>query len=446
MLNILSRGLELLLSFESYVMLPILMMIISLIIGLSWQKTFKSCLTLGIGFIGIFITFDHFVEHLGPVLDIIVKKTGMALNVLDVGWPPLAGITWSFEYVPLLLVVIMATNVVMFLTKWTKTVNIDIWNYWHFMLIAQILYGVTGNIYLSICAAVFAVIIIMRIADWSASDVGKFTGLEGVSITTLPCVCYYPIGILGDRLLQKIPFINKIKADPDTIKDKLGFFGDPMFVGFTMGTVLGIVAKYSLKDTLELAFNISAVVYILPKMTKILGDGLLPISSGMKEYMMKRFPKMKNSYIGLHFAVLLGDSAVIVTGILLMPAALILALILPGVRFLPLGSLPNMIGAIPMIVVACRRNVVKSFIIGLFVVTGHLYVASGMAEIYTNLAAGVNYTISGYDGIITSFLEGGNLMRYWIMELFTGNTWGILLTPVVLFLLYYTKKKCEAYE
>ncbi|GAA0177846.1 PTS galactitol transporter subunit IIC [Clostridium sediminicola] len=444
MLDFLSGVLELILSFESYVMLPILMMIIALIIRLPWEKTFKSCLTLGIGFIGIFVIFDNFVKYLGPVLEVIVQNTGMELNVLDVGWPPLAAITWSFKFVPLLLAIIMAINVIMLVGKWTKTVNIDIWNYWHFIFLAQILYYVTGNIYISTCAAVFSEIIILKIADWSAPDVEEFLGIEGVTITTLHCVCYYPVGIFGNSLLQKVPLINRIQANPDKIKDKLGFFGDPMFIGFAMGAVLGIVAGYSTKDTLELAFNIAAVVYILPKMTRILGDGLLPISSGMQEYMMRKFPKMKKTYIGLHLAVLLGDSAVIVTGILLMPASLILALTLPGVRFLPLGSLPNMMGLIPMIVIACRRNVVNSFIIGVFVVIGHLYVASGMAEIFTGLAESVNYTITGYNGIITSFLDGGMLMRYWIVELFTGGVIGLILTPVVIFLLFYTKKKCDS--
>lgn len=446
MLDFLSGVLGLILSFESYVMLPILMMIIALIIRLPWEKTFKSCLTLGIGFIGIFVIFDNFVKYLGPVLEVIVQNTGMELNVLDVGWPPLAAITWSFKFVPLLLAIIMAINVIMLIAKRTKTVNIDIWNYWHFIFLAQILYYVTSNIYLSICAAILSEIIILKIADWSAPDVEKFLGIEGVTITTLHCVCYYPVGLFGNSLLLKVPLINRIQANPDKIKDKLGFLGDPMFIGFAMGMVLGIVADYSIKDTLELAFNIAAVVYILPKMTRILGDGLMPISSGMQKYMMRKFPKMKKSYIGLHLAVLIGDSAVIVTGILLMPASLILALTLPGIRFLPLGSLPNMMGLISMIVIACRRNVVNSFIIGVFVVIGHLYVASGMAEIFTGLAENVNYTITGYNGIITSFLDGGMLMRYWIVELFTGSAIGLILTPVVMFLLFYTKKKCESKE
>ncbi|GAA0180597.1 PTS galactitol transporter subunit IIC [Clostridium sediminicola] len=435
--------LDLVLSFKAYVMLPVLMMILSIFIRIEWRKAFKSCLTLGIGFIGIFVIFDYFVGNIAPALEAIIGRTGMNFDVLEVGWPPFAAMAWSFEFVPIMILLVFATNIVMVIFKWTHTINIDIWNFWHFIIMCQMMYEISGNIFISLSAAVLLVVITLKIADWSARDVEEFSGLEGVAITTVTGSCYYPIAVLGNSVLEKIPYINKIKADPEGIKDKLGFFGESMFIGFIMGLGLGIVAKYSIKDTLELAFNIAAVVFIIPKMCGILIEGLMPISSGMKEYIIKRFPKMEKSYIGLDFSVLLRDPAVAVTGILLMPVALVLALTLPRIRFIPLGDLPNMMGVVVMIVVACKGNVIRSIIIAIPILIGKLYASSSLAGLYTKLAENVNYSINGYDGQITGFLAGGNLLRYWIMNLFTRTTWAIFLVPIVVYILYYTKKKCE---
>lgn len=445
-MNVLDAVVKTLLSFKSYVMLPILMLILSSAIRLNFKKALKASITLGIGFVGIFIVFDYFVSKIGPVLNIIITRTGISQNVLDVGWPPLAGMAWSFKLTPLLILLIIVVNVIMLFFKLTKTVNIDIWNYWHFIFAAQLVYHISGNAMLAIAAALVLLILCIKLADWSVEDVERMSGIKGIAITTLSGLSYYSFALLMDKIFDNIPGLNKLKADPEYIKEKLGFFGEPMFLGIVMGVLLGVTAKYSLKDVLDLSINIAAVIYILPKMSAILGEGLMPISEAMKEYMRKKFPSMKDTYIGLDLAVLVGNPAAIVTGILLMPAALILAFILPGIRFIPLGDLPNMIGAAVMIVVAVKGNVVRGFLACIPIVIGKLYAASAFAETYTSLAAETGYKISGYDGVITGFLDGGNLMRVWIVKLFTGSIMAAALIPVAVFLLYFTFRNKTSYS
>lgn len=445
-MEFITQFVETLLSFKSYVMLPILMLILSFIIGIKARKAFTASITLGIGFIGIFIVFDHFVGKIGPVLKLIIQRTGISQDVLDVGWPPLAGITWSFKLAPILILLILLVNIIMLVFKLTNTINIDIWNYWHFIFTAQLVYFISGNIPLAIIAAIVLLILCIKLADWSVDDVVKISGIKGVSITTLSGLAYYSFTLFLDSLFDKIPKFNKLKADPEHIKEKLGFFGEPMFLGIAMGVVLGIGAGYSLKDILDLALNIAAVIYILPKMSGILGEGLMPISEGMKEYMLRKFPNMKNTYIGLDLALLMGNPSAIVTGILLMPVALILAFILPGVRFIPLGDLPNTIGAVVMIVVATKGNVIRALLAAIPIIIGKLYAASAMANIFTGLASQSGYKVSGYDGTITSFLDGGNLMRLWIVRLFTGNIWAIALIPIAVYLLFFTWRYKKNYK
>lgn len=442
-MELLNQGVNFILSFKSYVMLPMLMLILSLVIGMKFFKALKHSITLGIGFIGIFIVFDYFVAKIGPVLEQIIKRTGLQRNVLDVGWPPMAAIAWGFKLAPLLIVIIMLINLIMLVFKLTKTINIDIWNYWHFIFTGQLVYKATNNIILALSAAVCVCIICIKIADWSSIRFKNFSGMPGISCTTLSGVAYYPFTIMVDKIIDKIPGLNKVEADTEAIKKKLGFFGEGMTIGFMMGLVLGIVGGYAFKDILELAFNISAVVYILPKMTGILGEGLIPISDGMKKYMMKKFPDMKDCCIGMDLAVVQGNPAVIVTGILFMPVALLLALVLPGVNFIPLGDLPNTIGAAAIIVVAARGNVVRAFIAGIPVIIGKLYAASAMASTYTTLAKEVNFQVSGYSGAITGFLDGGNLLRFWVAKLFSGNLWAIALIPVAIFFMIFSKKVYE---
>jgi galactitol PTS system EIIC component len=439
-MKMLNDVINVILSFKPYVMLPILMFILSMIIGIKVFKALRSCIVLGIGFIGIFIVFDYFVSKIGPVVEIIIMRTGLQLNVLDVGWPPMAAITWSFKLAPILIVGIISVNIFMLWLKLTDTVNIDIWNFWHFIFLGQLVYAISNNLMLSITATLVSSAIVIKLADWSAKDVEDMSGISGVSITTLSGSVYYPSTKLVNNVLDKIPVINSLQADPETIQRKLGFFGESTFIGFIMGIILGVVARYDFKNTLELAFNIGAVVFILPKMSGILGEGLMPLSEGMKSYMKRKFPTARQTHIGLDLAVIVGNPAVIVSGIILMPVALILALTLPGIKFIPIGDLPNMIGAVTMIVVACKGNVIRSVIASVPIIIGKLYVASSMAPVYTNLAARTSLEIGGYSGPITSFLDGGNIVRYWMVKIFTGNILAILFIPIGVYLMFITWK------
>jgi len=440
MIEVLNQLMKEMLSVEFYIMLPFFMLLIALISGVSLQTSIKAAITLGIGFIGIFIVFDHFVLQLSSVLKKIGETMMTTMDVFDVGWPPMARIAWSYGYVPVLLLFIIGINIIAYKFRITRTLNIDIWNYWHFIFLGQMVHAATGKVILAFIAVAVSEIIILWLADWSADDVRRFTGVEGISITTLACVCYYPIGVFISDMLDKIQVIKNIKADPESLEKRLGFAGDPRAIGFVLGCSLGIAGNYPVKEILALGFNIAAVVYILPKMTHIISDGILPISEGVKKKLTKKVRGKEKTYIGIHFAILLGDSSVIVTGILMMPIVLMMSLSLPGIRFLPIGSLPNIISIVPMIVVACNRNILKSIIVSSIIMVGNFYVASGLSEFITALGGSVGYKVTGYDGLVTSFLEGGNLLRFWLLEVFQFSWIGFIILPMVIIMLYYTKK------
>lgn len=427
------------LSFKSYVLLPMIILCLALFFRLPLRQAVKSSLTIGIGFIGIFIIFGYFIARIGPAVKALVQRTGLHFNALDVGWPPLAAVTWTFKLVPLLLILIMTVNILMLIFRQTRTVNIDIWNYWHFIFAGMLVQSVTGNALFAILATLIASVVTIKLADWSADSINSFAGISGVSISTLSAVVYYPIGVIGDRLIDKIPFVRRWNADPESLKRRLGLIGEPMMIGFLMGLFLGIGAGYPLKKLLELAFEIAAVIYILPLMSGILGHGLNGISEGMKNFIKKRFPDVGETFIGLDVAIIVGNTSIIVTALLLMPIALLLAFLLPGIRFIPLGDLANLMCPLALIVVATRGNIIRSVLLGIPVIIAKLYIASTLAPLFTKLTTACHLSFEGYSGAITSFLDGGNIFRFWLLKVFAGDIWALLLIPVFVTVLFGTR-------
>ena len=115
--------LDIFFSFKPYVMLPLFMLIIGLLIRMKLSEALMSALKLAVGFAGIFIVFSYFVDTIKPAVEAIMIVRGLDFPVLDVGWPPLAAITWSSPIAPLSIPLIIAINILMIATKTTKIRN-----------------------------------------------------------------------------------------------------------------------------------------------------------------------------------------------------------------------------------------------------------------------------------------------------------------------------------
>ncbi len=432
----LSGALSYFLSFKPYVMLPVIIVVLSLIFRIKFSVALKSALQLGIAFIGIFMVFDFFVALIKPVTEALIKRSGLNLNVLDVGWPPLAAVSWSFNLAPVLLIAFLSVNIFMLFFRLTKIVNIDIWNFWHVIFTAVIVFYITESYAAAVAVSLACFVLTLKLAEWSAPMISAYSGMDSISIPHLSAITHFPLARFGVWLISLIPFIKNIKADPEHIKSKIGIAGEPMILGFLLGGGLAAGGGYDVKGILELAFGFASVIFILPVMGGVLGSALLPISDGMKAFLEKYLSGRGTTFIGLDVAVLFGVPSTIVSAVIMIPISIGLSFILPGVRFIPLGDLTNLMVPMSIICAAARGNIVHSVIIGIPVVIGNLYLASALAPMFTQMASRADYSVAGAQ-VFTSFLDGGQLFRGWIAELLYGNPAAFALIPVVVFFIFY---------
>lgn len=425
------------LGFGPTVLLPLVLFFLALFFKVKPAKALRSSLIVGIGFVGIYAIFDILTSNVGPAAQAMVERTGISLPVVDLGWPPLAAITWGSPIAPFVIPLTILINVTMLALNKTRTVDVDMWNYWHFALAGTLVYYSTGSFVLGLCAAAIAAIVVLKLADWSAPLVAKYFGLEGISLPTLSSVVFFPIGLLFDKIIDKIPGLNRIHIDPDSVQKKLGIFGEPMMVGTILGVLLGIIAGYDFKHILLLGISIGGVMFILPRMVRILMEGLLPLSEAIKKYLNAKYPGRDDLYIGLDIAVAVGNPAIISTALILTPISVFIAFLLPGNKVLPLGDLANLAVMASMIVLACRGNIFRAVITAIPVIIADLWIATKIAPFITGMARDVNFKMAeGSSGQVSSFLDGGNPFRFWLLEIFNGNIIAIGLVPVVALIVY----------
>lgn len=421
MWNAIMSGFQWLIDAGPTVMLPVIITVIGLVFGLKITKAFKSGLTLGIGFAGIKLLLDFMSSNLGPAAQAMVKNIGINLDVLDVGWGSIAAITWSSPIIVFLVFAIFLVNIVMLLTKTTNTLDVDIWNYHHMAIVGIMVYFVTKNLWLGIGATVVMAATTFKIADWTQPLIEKFFGIPGVSLPTVSATSSLLIAWPLNWLLDKIPGLNKIKITLKDVQKYLGFFGDQMILGLILGTIIGLLGGYNVTASLQLGVNMSAVLVIIPKMTSLFVEGLMPISEGAQKWSQKKF-KDRKLFIGLDAAVVVGNQEVITTSLILIPLTIGLALLLPGNRMLPFADLAVIPFRVALVVALTRGNFVKNIIIGLATTSAILYAGSFTGPILTELASsvGIEVAVAGAALFISSFAATSLTHSFLVFFAFTG--------------------------
>lgn len=391
------------------VMMPVIFFLLALVFGVGGGKAFKAGMLVGIGFVGIGLVIGMLLESLGPATAAMVQKFGLSLTAVDPGWPVGATIGWATPIVPFVVFGGLIMNIVLLVFNLTKTVNIDIFNYWHFLLTGGIAYAMTGSIAIGAAVALANFLITIIIADRTALSIQKAYKLQGVSFAHATSAAFVPVGLLVNWLIERIPGLRSIEADPEVIMKRFGIMGEPLTLGSILGLALGFMAGWGVTDTLTLAIKIAAVMVLLPAMINVLVQGLVTVRDAAEAMLKKKFPG-RDFYIGLDTALLVGDPAVLATGLLLIPAALVLAFILPGNKVLPFVDLSALVFLIPMVAPFCKRNMLRIFLSGLVILTIVLYAGTYIAPYYTEAAHIANVGMpKGVSGTQMVNLVGGDV-------------------------------------
>ena len=401
------------------VLLPVIILIVGIIFGVKPTKAFRSGLTVGIGFAGIKLVINLLSGSLGPAAKAMVERWGFSLDVLDVGWGTIAAVTWASPIIPILIFAILAINIVMLLLKKTNTLDVDIWNYHHMAIVGVMTFFVTKNIFLGVGASVVMAIITFKLSDWSAPMVEDYFGLPGVSLPTVSALSSLIIAVPLNWLLDKVPGLNKLNFSLKDAKKYLGFFGEPIMMGLILGGIIGFLAGYDFTKIANVAVNMSAVLVLIPKMTSLFMEGLMPISEGAKKFAKKRF-KGRDLFIGLDAAVVSGNPDVITTSLIVIPLTILLAVVLPGNRMLPFADLAVVPFRVAMVVALTRGNLFKNIVIGLATSAAILLAGTATAPVLTDLASSVGIDLSLAAGaLIASFAATSLTQSFLVFIAFT---------------------------
>jgi len=408
-------------SLGATVMLPIALFLIGLAFRVKAGSAFVNALKVGIGFFGLNVMIGVVASNIGPLASAIVERTGLDLAIPDVGVGLHFGITFSLAAAAFMIPLGILVNVIMLLLKWTKTVDIDVWNFWPWMFSWALVQGLTGNALLGLLAFVITGVLSLVLGDLQAKYIQEYYNLPGISFPH-PFSSFW--GLLAWPFMwvfDRIPGFKDWDADIETLQKKLGPFGNSTVIGLVIGLILAFAAGYDVITALQTGVIVAAILLLMPEMIKILVSGLFPISEAARDLLSKRFPG-REFYIGLDCAVGVAQPSAIVVGVLLIPITLILAAILPGNRLLPLADLAFLGFWVATPMAMFKNNIIRGVIYGTVAMAISLWMATSIAPLVTALGVAAGTALpEGTNAISMLTIYPWSWVEAFITSLFTGG-------------------------
>lgn len=426
-------------TFGNYITVPIIIFIISKIFKAPTKKAFMSAVLIGVGLKGMSFITGAFGAVLSPLVQQIVDGSGLNLPGLDIGWQAVASVAYSTDIGMMFVGIGVIFQIFLFIVRWTDIfMPSDLWNNYSIIVWGSMLFQLNGNLTMALALMLFINLVVLLLAEIMQKRWSTYYGYPGTAMTAPHHMGDVPLYLALDIVLRKIG-VDKINVNPDAIRKKIGFLGEPMYVGLLIGLLLGVIGNLQSLNTMaawgqitNVAVTSSAVMAIFPRIASIFASGFTTLTEYSRKYMKNsKFGKDREFIVAVNDALGYGEEATLTTGLLVIPVAVLLAFIVPGNLIIPVMVLPSLPYMVEVPVSLSNGNIFKSWISASIVFAFKLLMASSWAAVFTEVALSTGFEVTSGSVLIIGFIMS-NLTAGLITHAFlTQNPLWIGLTVVL---------------
>lgn len=375
----------------------------------------------GIGLTGFSWIINQFTLIVTKIVYKMVNNTGIKSPIVDIGWE--AGAVASFGSAIGLTFFIfgLLVEIILFATRITKVfMPSNLWNNFVFMLWGSLAFYVTHDWWLSLGLSFFMLLYTLLFAEIQADRWSTYYKSKNITVCSAQNIVQTIPAILLDPLWNRLGF-NRTTLTPTTLKHKLGIFGESPILGAALGLFISLIANIkelnqvsAWEQIFQFTIQLSAVITIFPLIATVFNMAFTPLAEQIDK---SRKQKQKSNlgieinpihdkkrwFLAVDDSVGYGESATIISGIVLIPIMLILAFLLPGNKTLPIVDLVFLPFMVESIVAITNGNILKVIATSIVWFSLGLYTASWLGPIYTYAIAHYGVTIPAGVILVTSF-------------------------------------------
>lgn len=368
----------------------IVLTVIALIFRVKFSKALEGGIKLAIALTAIGDIINLLTTAYQDALQRFVENTGIHLTIADLGWAPLATITWGSPYTLFFLLILVIVNIIMLVLKKTNTLDVDIFDVWHSSFVGLFAIFCGANLLVATLLVVFIGILKIINSDLMKPTFNDLLDAPDSNPMTTTHMNYMmnPYIMILDKIFDKLfPWLDKYDFDSAKLNEKIGFWGSKFAIGIYLGIFIGLLSQSGPKEI----FTLSLTAATCLELFSIIGSWFIaavePLSQGISNFANKRF-NGRTMNIGLDWPFIAGRSEVWAAANVLAPIMLLESLVLPGNKLLPLGGIIAM-GVTPALLVVTRGKILRMIVIGALELPLFLWAGTLTAPFVTETAKAV---------------------------------------------------------
>ena len=419
----------------------VIITLLSLGFGVKFSKSLESGIRMAIALTGMTAAISLLTEALGPALQDFVKSTGVDLHITDLGWAPMAVITWGSIYTLYFAFICTIVNLLLLFTNKTKTLNVDLFNIWNISIIGLLVEYYAHNMIITSLFVIMIYTLMLKNSDVLKPSINKVLNYDENNVTTTahPSLLIAPFVFVIDIFITKfLPFIDKFDFNAETLNKKIGFWGSKFAIGVYLGAFIGVLGQQSLKDVLTLGFTTGVVLELFAYIGGWFGPAIEPLSNRISSIMSSKL-RGRKLFIGIDWPIRASSAELWAVVNILAPILLFIAMFLPGNNVLPLGGILLTV-LVPALSLITKGKVIRMTIIGTILLPLFLWAATMISSFLTNTSKKIGEFPSGLsDGQMFSSVDSDPIEK--MLGMLVGNAWNTfdiqLVIPAVIAVIVY---------
>lgn len=416
---------------------PAIMFVIITLLSLGFKVKFSKALESGIrmaiALTGMTAAISLLTDALGPTLNDFVKSTSVNLHITDLGWAPMAVITWGSIYTLFFAFVCIIVNLLMLFMNKTKTLNVDLFNIWNISIIGLLVEYYAHNMIITTLFVIMIYSLMLKNSDALKPSINQVLNYDKNNVTTTahPSLLIAPFVYIIDKFITKfLPFVDKFDFNAEILNKKIGFWGSKFAIGVYLGCFIGILGQQSLKEVLTLGFTTGVVLELFAYIGGWFGPAIEPLSNRISTIMSSRF-RGRKLFIGIDWPILASSAELWAVVNILAPILLFMAMLLPGNNVLPLGGILLTV-LVPALLLITGGKVIRMTIIGTILLPLFLWAATMISSFLTNTSKEIGEFPSGLSkNQMFSSVDSDPIEK--MLGVLVGNAWNSFDIRLIIF-------------
>lgn len=406
----------------------IVLTLIAVLFRVKFSKALEGGLKLAIAITAIGNIMGWLTTAFQKPMMQFVAHTGIHMDEQDMGWAPLATITWGSPYTLFFLLILVILNIIMLVLKVTNTLDVDIFDVWHLSFVGLFAMYCGAPLWLSVLLVIMIGWLKIMNSDLMKPTFNDLLDAPDTNPMTTTHMNYMmnPIIMVFDKFFDKfLSGLDKYDFDSAKLNEKIGFWGSRFAIGVYLGVFVSLLAgnnfatEQGWKDMLTLSFIGGSCIELFSVIGAWFIASVEPLSQGIADFATKKF-QGRTFNIGLDWPFIAGRSEIWAAANILAPIMMLEAIVLPGNRLMPLGGIIAM-GVTPALLVVTRGKIIRMIIIGAIELPLFLWAGTLVAPFVTSVAHQVGAAGIPAHTLISHTTMEGPIEKF--IAYLVGNAW-----------------------